>query len=435
MLPDRYSELLTAYVDGELSPRQQKVVQDLLHRSAEARAFCRQLQADADLLRGLPPRKLGADFSQQVVEAIGQTSRPAMRPPPGARRVVPWPAWSGWAAAAAILLAVGVLSYLAFPLFSGDRRPAQVVVRPETNRPETPPRDGAPLEAFPGQDDDQTDDEAIQKDGPAKRPPRERHVAPVRPTGPPRDAMARRRRDAWERPGPDSFLTFGGDAKLPPLASPNLSLMLPLQTLADKPKADRLRMKLYTGPAFHIDLLCRDTAQGLRDVQAAFEAFGLRVLIDRQAEARLKNPRLPTKYALYLENVTPDELIALFGQLARGERQKATLKKAEQFGIFSIYVMSNSARDQINRFLRAAEPSKRPAKAKGKGKGKPRAAAKTSAGPARSRLVLILAYQENNSPVVANPRLSQEVKRFLANRPSRRPGTLQVVLVLSRDNI
>ena len=37
MLPERYNQLLTAYVDGELSTRQRKAVSRLLHKSAEAR--------------------------------------------------------------------------------------------------------------------------------------------------------------------------------------------------------------------------------------------------------------------------------------------------------------------------------------------------------------------------------------------------------------
>ena len=43
MLPEQDRELLTSYVDGELSTRQRKTVLRLLRRSAEARELLRQL--------------------------------------------------------------------------------------------------------------------------------------------------------------------------------------------------------------------------------------------------------------------------------------------------------------------------------------------------------------------------------------------------------
>src|SRR2546430_2493824 len=47
MLPERGRELLTAYVDGELSARQRRHVLRLLRHSAEARRLLQRLQGDA----------------------------------------------------------------------------------------------------------------------------------------------------------------------------------------------------------------------------------------------------------------------------------------------------------------------------------------------------------------------------------------------------
>src|SRR5689334_2153121 len=111
MLSDRLSQLLTAYIDGELSARQRKAVQRLLHRSAEARALVRQMEEDARLLRGLPRRKLGPDFAQRVLGTIAdrpvQLSRRARL-----SRVPAYPAWGVLAAAAAVLFVVGISTYL-----------------------------------------------------------------------------------------------------------------------------------------------------------------------------------------------------------------------------------------------------------------------------------------------------------------------------------
>ena len=65
MLLDRYRQLLTAYVDGELSSRQRRHVVRLLHRSAEARRLLRQLEADAKSLRDLPRPALSVDSRER----------------------------------------------------------------------------------------------------------------------------------------------------------------------------------------------------------------------------------------------------------------------------------------------------------------------------------------------------------------------------------
>ena len=70
MLAEPYRELLSAYVDGELSAGQRRTVQRLLDRSPEAREYLRQIQANAENLRNLPRRQLDAEFPGRVLTAI-----------------------------------------------------------------------------------------------------------------------------------------------------------------------------------------------------------------------------------------------------------------------------------------------------------------------------------------------------------------------------
>jgi anti-sigma factor RsiW len=117
MLPERYRQLLTAFVDGELNPRQRRVLNKLLRRSAEARSLLQQLQADSQELRALAPAPLQQDLSDSVLTLIAQR-----RIPPPRARVAPLPPPSGGAvwpyfAAAALLLAVGGGSYFFFAFF------------------------------------------------------------------------------------------------------------------------------------------------------------------------------------------------------------------------------------------------------------------------------------------------------------------------------
>ena len=116
MLVDRYRQLLTAYVDGELSSRQRRHVGRLLRRSPEARQLLQQLQEDARSLRHLPRPHLPIDLTGPVIRTIVER-----RLTPGQRRVAkvrPATSWvapiAAWAAAAAVLMVLGAASYLYF---------------------------------------------------------------------------------------------------------------------------------------------------------------------------------------------------------------------------------------------------------------------------------------------------------------------------------
>src|SRR5689334_16286486 len=109
MLSERDRQLLTAFVDGELSPRQRRQVCRLLGRSDAARRLLRELQGDSDELKALPPPPpLGRDLSAPVLRAA---ARPRPQPRPAVR--LRFRAWAGYAAAAAVLFVVGVSAYLA----------------------------------------------------------------------------------------------------------------------------------------------------------------------------------------------------------------------------------------------------------------------------------------------------------------------------------
>jgi hypothetical protein len=112
MLSERCLELLTAYVDGELTRRQRKAALRLLHQSSEARSILQDLQENAHKLRELPHRKIGNAFGRRVLQTIADRG---LRPSPGPQRVPRrrLPRLLVYAAAAAIGLAVGLGIYLA----------------------------------------------------------------------------------------------------------------------------------------------------------------------------------------------------------------------------------------------------------------------------------------------------------------------------------
>src|SRR5580698_4865688 len=137
MLSDEITQLLTAYVDGELSQRQRKTVMRILHKSSEARELLRQLQENAHKIKQLPRRKVEPSLVDAVMQAIAEQKAQPKQPAAlrGARR-----RWLPYvtAALAASLLA-GVLSIFAWQAFK-DLEASKIgggtVVKNDDKKPE-----------------------------------------------------------------------------------------------------------------------------------------------------------------------------------------------------------------------------------------------------------------------------------------------------------
>jgi anti-sigma factor RsiW len=113
MLTEETRQLLAAYVDGEVSPRQRAQVDSLLSKSAEARNLLEQLQRDSGELRAMKRKTLPQDFSLQVLKNIADKKlQPESTPPP----TTTFPAWLGITIAVAVLVLVTVVSFLFFAM-------------------------------------------------------------------------------------------------------------------------------------------------------------------------------------------------------------------------------------------------------------------------------------------------------------------------------
>src|SRR5437870_2254395 len=140
MLSERLLQLLTAYVDGEVTAHQRRVVLRHLQKSAEARAFLKKLQDDANELRQLPARRLGHDLSQRILDRID--SQVVVRPLriPAGQATSSVPRGFGLATAAAVLLALGFGSVYYLKAIR-EKDPQLAVVPPEAPHNEFAPKD------------------------------------------------------------------------------------------------------------------------------------------------------------------------------------------------------------------------------------------------------------------------------------------------------
>jgi hypothetical protein len=111
--PDFDDELLSAYVDNELTPAERAAVEERLRTDERARQTLAELQRAADALKALPARRLGRDLTANIWAAIDSQKsgeppvltlprRDAAGPSGKGRGLI----WAALAIAAAIMLMV-----------------------------------------------------------------------------------------------------------------------------------------------------------------------------------------------------------------------------------------------------------------------------------------------------------------------------------------
>jgi hypothetical protein len=448
MLSDRLSRILTAYVDGELNDRQQKMVQHLLQQSRQARKFLERLQADAGLLRDMPRRAVGQDLSAPILQQIaGKNARPVR--PVLTLRKSGIPAWLGLATAAAVLVITGLGSYLYFvaaapksaPLTQDssetNKKLVASAVHPDTDDPLPDPATFLPSNTAVASTNQPREK---KRDEP---PPRKSEVAskPNSLGSMPAPLKEEANKEIYTKeliPEKEAFQK----------SDVNIALILKLREIEIARRKKELAEELHRGSSHYLDLVCQDTASAMERLQAAFEARGIRLLIDQDAQDRLKL-RFRTNYALYTENVSPDEVLSILQQLS-GEDRKAESKRrgTTQFGtlivnkmneedykIFAKVIGTESRLDKppqpkthrdvdYRKPLSIGTAEQVVQSLKGQG-GTPRPQPGKPFIKPTDRMALVVAY----NPIRPRP-ASPEVKFFLDNRKETRSGTMHMLLIL-----
>jgi hypothetical protein len=418
MLSKRDLQLLTACVDGELSPRQRRHVERLLKRSAEARVLLRQLQADSRHLLELPRTSAPPDLADSVMAAVGQVKRrpAAARPRPVPTRT--FPAWTGWAAAAAVLVAVGLGTFLRY--FDAPTGDPSVAKNGKQENDKSKPGG---------------ENNVVKRDAGPKQP-EEDPVPPEDPTPPDRDPPTPTpdkptpiHKPIPEKPPEPVF----GDGSTEPFSKvERVVLALPVVL--------KLHEQLTDRSAVRIEMPAKNATRAFERVKAALDARKIKLVIDPAAQTKLKTPQFRHDYGLFFENVTAADLAEILAAIAELDRTAGEKKASEQRFDGSLVVKAVSwwDRKELTDLLGVDPMRVRPAPPKpanvdlrkplseqtGKqvddvldGKRAPRP---NTTQPGQSVLVVPLGSRSR----------SAEVKRFLEGRKPAREGTLQVFLVL-----
>jgi hypothetical protein len=424
MLSDQVCRLLTAYVDGELSAPQQQAVLQLLQGSAEARELLHKLQQDAEQLRQLPRHGLGPNFASQVLRAADERLGQPLRRP--VRRVpMEISPWLGLAGAAAVLLVVGAASYFYFAAAVPKPDAGGAIANDDTARGDALLANAASRPA--------TDDRPKAELLPAPRPEQivqgsESSPAPTQPA----------QEVAVQENPLDSILAIPNPKMelFPEIADPKLALILSLAQLDQSQPQKELAEELQKDKAYRLEMTCQEGGKAIDRLKAAFQAHGIRLVIDQLAQDRLKL-KLRTNYALYVENITREELTKILRRLG-AEDSKA--KPRRQFDKVVLQRMTGEDYHEVAKLL-GVEVKVLQASRSDLDLSKP--LSKTTAEQVEKvlkegrpasikpgeRLAVVVPY----NPV--RPRSpSPQIRQFLDGRGVRQADSLQLVLVLRGNN-
>jgi hypothetical protein len=437
MLPDRVTGLLNDYLDGELTPRQCKAVQRLLRRSPEAREHLRRLRENVRRLQALPRQTLGDDFPARVLRAIAERDlRPVRRPAarPAAR---PLPAWVGLGVAASLLLLVGVGSYVYF----AHTLAAQPSVGPVARINKTERAGEQDPNASVKVVDGQAADPGRAGDGKGGG-------GDVRP-GAGKNASVDVADAGKDKSDPGKPAADGGTEAVIASPIPKMELFGPAKSsdvalplilkFADLDGA-KLKEELGKDSGFRLEVPVRESAKAMARLQAVCQAANFNLMIEQDAAARLKQPKMHTNFVLFCEDLSADDLVKLLQQVAAEDKKAEAKKKGDgEYDGLVVTRMSKDDRKELSDLLgidpkQVQGPDPRVPVSSGTGDqvvkvlsggGTPRPDTGKAAPKPPDHVALVLPY----NPVRPRPG-SAEVKRFLEGRKPSRNGALQVLLVL-----
>ncbi|MFO0841228.1 MAG: hypothetical protein U0797_02370 [Gemmataceae bacterium] len=424
MLAPQELELLTAHVDGELSAVQRRQVDSLLQRSGEARDTLQRLEADAARLRRLPRVSIPVDLSAGVLEEIGRLAqRPSRKARPVPARTLKFPAWAGFAAAAAVLVAVGAVSFLLNSprddSVQGGGGLVGIGVEKDKGIIRTPDKGAV---AKTGQD----------KEGKGKSvakapPPDEKGKA-----GPEKVSN----KSTTQAP-PGGILAAGGGDERPKLerVERDLPTVAFLHELHKEEAAKALTGRLAKLNTARIELTAKDVPRAFERLRAALQARKITPHIDPAALARLKKTLVKSDVVVFIETLTAEDVVALLREAGASDREEprfhgpVVVKEIARWDhkdltdVLGIDPIKNRPappqKSGVDIRRELAEQTAREVVASLDGQGVPRPGAE----PAHHAYI---------SHLPASKARPAELKRFLDLRQPPRPGTLQVLLLVVR---
>jgi anti-sigma factor RsiW len=410
MLTESDKLLITAAVDGELSPAETTAFERLVMSDAEAALLFRQLKDASARLAALPKLPAPKSVAANVMARVRPVT-PARKVPPRRRSLLPY------IIAASLFLAVTVGSALLFRTATEQAQrdklpPPDSPVVPE-NTPQLPGDQEALAKAGPGEDGvvkPAADDGAF-----AKLPPAE--VEPVAVVQVPKPLT----------PEEKELFGVGLMVESKPLRQVDPALPMVMSALdfdKDEPQA-KLKKELTREGGFRLNLFSKNTAAGVEQVQAAARAVGVHVFVEANTAERIKKATMPLPYAVYVENLTADELAALLAALSKQANEQP--KPETLLGSAHLVPAEAAEHKDLKELIGVDWPQPKAVKP-GEGKS-------VSDGTLKEVVASVKKGGEKAAVVVTfaaklNAGKSAEVKQFLDVRGERKAGTVPLLIVV-----
>ncbi|MCU0702850.1 MAG: hypothetical protein MUF18_02550 [Fimbriiglobus sp.] len=407
MLTEPEQLLITAAVDGELSPAEAKEFDRLLAAKPVAARLYRRLKADAARLAALPRHPAPSDLARRVMARVRPVA-PARKPTPRGRSFLPY-----LVAASLFVGAVGG-SFLFFrgnPIQTEQAQQNRPSPEPSVRVPHTPADTTA--SAKPGRGEDGVSKPA-DNDGAFAKLPAEEPKAEVLVQAPPK-AMT-----------PEEKELFGAglmvESKPLRQVEPVVPMVLSgLEFHKEEPQA-RMKAELDREGGFRLNLFSKNTPAAAEQVAAAARSVGVNLFVEGQTAERIKKP-LSLPYAVYVENLTAAELAALLGTLSKQVNEQS---RPETILGTAHFVPADVQEQKDLKELLGLDWMLPRAKADGKA---------VSDGTLKELVASVKKPGEKAAVLVTyaaklNAGKTPEVKQFADKRGDRKPGTVPLLVVI-----
>ena len=404
MLTEPEQLLISAAVDGDLTPAEAKAFDRLLATNPAAGRLFRRLTADAARLAALPKRRAPHTLAAKVMARVRPIT-PARKTP--TRSLLPF------AIAASLFLAVTAGSFLVFRGNSTAQDQAQ--------------RDQLPVSAVadgPAAEPVAFAKSGAGEDGVGKPSADDGAFAKLSPEAPPATAVA----VAPKPLTPEEKELIGSALMIESKPLKRIDPAVPILFSAlefNTPDAQaRLKAELNKDGGFRLNLFSKNTAAAAEQVQAAAKGVGVHLFVEGTTAERMKKA-MALPYAVYVENLTADELAGLLAALSKQVNEQS--RPETILGAAHFVPADAPEQKDLKELLGLDWPL---AKA-----GKPGDPKPVSEGTLKEVVASVKKPGDKAAVVVTfaarlNAAKSSEVKQFVDKRGERKPGTVPLLIVI-----
>ena len=416
-MTDDLLRLLTAAVDGELTPAEQWRVHGMLVESVEARTTLARLQSDSIRVRNLAKAKPPENLAARVMAKLPK-AEPVREPIRRERSR----SWTTIAIAASMFLAIGAGIFW-FITRSGDgKNPGHQTAQGQPNLADVLPRDNGPLSMPPA----------------APLPP----ASNLAQVGPPVPIEVPNRYDEIPAPRPKGtdVLVAPPLLPIPPLDRwiVRVPLLVAVADLEREDAKQKLAEELGRDPAYRVDLFVKDASRGAELFQAVAKNSGINLFADAGALDRMKKKQAGS-YLVYTESLTAAEIRDLFAKISADDA------KNPQRNFDSLHVSAALPSDQKDLkevlgtdpglWKRSTATGAIPTDPKPIGSGTGDQITKALTSPAAKsgeKNAVLLSFTP--AALRTNPAVSKELKEFLARRGERKASAVPVLIVIRQPS-